>query len=217
MTQVKICGVRRVEDALVAAAAGADMLGFVFAPSRRRIVPEVARVIIEAVRHLYPEVHMVGVFVDERPAELERVIDICRLDLIQLGGREPDGTVAALRLPVIRTVHVYPEHTRSRLSERLERMRADVILLDTGKVGSRGGTGERFDWDLVPETDRPVMLAGGLTPENVREAVDRLHPWGVDVSSGVERNGEKDATLIRRFTRAVTCEQRGGSWRMSRC
>jgi len=204
VTAVKICGIRRLDDALVAAEVGADLLGFVFAPSRRRIDPDAARDIVVEVKR-QSMVKAVGVFVNESVDEMNRLARLCELDLVQLSGDEPDETVAALDVPAIQVLHVEPGETAVALGRRAKGSDAQLLLLDTARSGSYGGTGERFAWEVSLELcrQRPVLLAGGLNAGNVSEAIRTAHPWGVDVSSGVERDGWKDAGLIREFVRAA--------------
>jgi phosphoribosylanthranilate isomerase len=202
VTQVKICGLKRVEDALVAADAGADMLGFVFAPSRRRVKPERVREIVSEVRR-HSDAKMVGVFVNADPAEMNRIAQICGLDYIQLSGDEPDEIIGGLDTRAIQVVHVSREMASQTIVARISASLAELVLLDTAKAGAYGGTGQAFDWSLVPALDRPVLLAGGLHAGNVGEAVHTLRPWGVDVSSGVETAGEKDHAKIEDFILAA--------------
>jgi phosphoribosylanthranilate isomerase len=205
MMQVKICGLRRVEDALVAAAAGATMLGFVFAPSRRRIEQEEAREIIDRVRRMSSDesIAMIGVFVNASADEINRVARVCGLDFAQLSGEEPNVLVDALELPSIQVFHVQPDESSDGLRERVAATSAPLVMLDTARPGVYGGTGESFSWDLIPDLESPVLLAGGLTTDNVAEAIRVAKPWGVDVSSGVETNGEKDQLKIRQFIAAA--------------
>lgn len=202
MTRVKICGLKRVEDALVAAQAGADLLGFVFAPSRRQIDPELARTIIAEVR-ASSAVKMVGVFVNAEPEEMNRVASYCGLDYIQLHGDEPAETAMALDVPAIQAIRVGADMTAEELEERACASSAEFLLFDAAEPGVYGGTGKTFDWSRVPELDRPVLLAGGLHAGNVAAAIRVVRPWGVDVSSGVETNGEKDQGKIRDLVRLV--------------
>lgn len=206
MTAIKICGLKRVEDALVAVEAGADMLGFVFAPSKRRVQPETAREIVAEMRKRsnsgHAPVKMVGVFVNASPEEITRITRECLLDYVQLSGDEPDEVMAALEYPVIKAIRVGQRGFES-LRARINASPADVVLLDTAEAGSYGGTGRTFDWASVPALERPVMLAGGLHSGNVQSAIRALRPWGVDVSSGVETDGEKDQEKIRAFIAAV--------------
>lgn len=202
MTVVKICGIKRIEDARVAINHGADLLGFVFAPSSRRIAPDTAREIIAAIR---PDstVKAVGVFVNADPEEMNRVARSCGLDLVQLSGDEPDGVVATLDVPAIKAIHVRDDDGPESLRERVSASSAAVVLLDTARAGHYGGTGETFEWERLPALERPVLLAGGLHPDNVARAIQTVQPWGVDVSSGVETNGEKDHGKIGNFIRAA--------------
>ena len=202
MTQVKICGLRRVEDALVAAESGADYLGFVFyEKSRRALQPGAAREIIAAARQT-SAARMVGVFVNADPRTINDVARIAGLDYAQLSGDEPDELIATLDLPAIQVIHMRPDDDGDELAERIQGSAADLVLLDTPS-SEYGGTGRTFDWTRVPAIDRQFLLAGGLHQGNVADAVRRLQPWGVDVSSGVETAGEKDPTRIRTFISAV--------------
>jgi phosphoribosylanthranilate isomerase len=210
MTQVKICGVKRTEDALAAADAGATMLGFVFAPSRRRIEPEQAAAIIAKVRRRV-NVRTAGIFVNEDPEEMNRLADLCDLDYLQLSGDEAPETGEALRRPAIKAVHVKGGETRESVDARVRRVSAPIVLLDTAAAGAYGGTGETFDWAAIPALDRPVLLAGGLHAGNVAEAIRIVRPWGVDVSSGVETNGEKDQAKIREFVKRALKEGPGAT------
>jgi len=206
MTQVKICGLKRTDDALVAADAGAAMLGFVFAPSRRRVEPEQAAAIIAAVRQT-ATVRTVGIFVNESPEEMNRLAELCDLDYLQLSGDEPPDVVSALSRPAIKVVHVGSAETAASLTERASRATAEMLLLDTARAGSFGGTGESFDWQAIPALDRRVLLAGGLHAGNIAGAIRAVRPWGVDVSSGVETDGAKDQAKIREFVlRALRVE-----------
>ncbi|GEM_PF-56396 len=194
---VKICGIRRPADAVVAAESGADFLGLMFwEGSRRRVTEDQARAILDAVRG---RVKVVGVFVNEAPAEMNRLARDLGLDYVQLSGDEPDTIVSVLDVPAIQVIHVRGPVA----AERIDGCPADLVMLDAGRRGSYGGTGQAFDWSLAPAVERRVFLAGGLHAGNVGEAVARVRPWGVDVSSGVEMAGEKDPALIREFIRVV--------------
>jgi phosphoribosylanthranilate isomerase len=207
MVQVKICGLRRVEDALVAADAGAAMLGFVFAPSRRRIEPEEAKGIIAEVKRRSADVAAVGVFVNATVDEMNRTAQLCGLDYAQLSGDESNKVIGALDVPAIKVLHVAPNESTDRLRERAGSVSARLLMLDAARVGSYGGTGETFPWNLVPQLTRPFLLAGGLQADNVGGAIRAVRPWGVDVSSGVEANGEKDQEKIRNFITAVLASE----------
>lgn len=207
MTRIKICGLRTVEHALVAAEAGATMLGFMFAPSRRQVTPEAAAAMIQAVRaaqHI-PHVECVGLFVNEQPARIVSIVAQCGLDAVQLSGDEPSSMLDALplNLPVLKAVRLQgaPEE-----QGWLESTHPHVrLLVDAHVPGSYGGTGTLADWEraAVLARQRPLVLAGGLTPDNVATAVAQVRPWGVDVSSGVETDGVKDCAKIRAFIAAA--------------
>jgi phosphoribosylanthranilate isomerase len=200
-TRVKICGITRVEDGLAAARAGADAIGLVFAErSPRRVSPEQARTIAAA---LPPFVTTVALFVNASPDEVEAVIAQVRPDCLQFHGEEPPDYCAAFGLPWLKAVRVRPGVDLLQFSTRYAAARG--LLLDAYSPAAHGGTGERFDWGLIPaDLPRPVVLAGGLTPANVGEAVRFAKPWAVDVSSGVEAApGIKDAAKIAAFVKEV--------------
>lgn len=205
MTTVKICGVRTVEHAHVAARGGASMIGLVFAPSRRQVDPERACEISRAARD-HRGMKTVGVFVNEAVERINRLVREVGLDLVQLAGDEPDDDIFRLDAPVIRTVHIHPGTDSAALAVRIGAIPAELVLLDTGRAGAYGGTGAPFDWDALPPIDRPFLLAGGLTPDNVHRAIATVHPWGVDVSGGVETDGVKDPSKIEAFLAAARRE-----------
>lgn len=192
---VKICGITSEEDALLAVAMDADAVGFVFAPSTRQIATGVAR---DIARRLPPEVLTVGVFRDEAPQRVVDIVNAAGLRAAQLHGRETVEHTKWIhaRVPVL--IKAFPAGDPA--LERADDFEADAILVDSHAPGS----GEVFDWSLAEGAPigRRVILAGGLTPDNVAEAIDRVSPWGVDVSSGVESSpGRKDARLVRDFIR----------------
>ncbi len=199
---VKICGLRDEGAALAAAAAGADLLGFVFAPSRRRITPERARAIIAAVRERYPRdrVKMVGVFVDECPLLVDNVAAFCGLDYAQLSGPAGAGYLRRLATPAIVALPATADLSPDDLATYPQ---AALFLLDAYAPSARGGTGKVCDWQAAGRAARlyPLLLAGGLHPDNVAAAIAAVRPWGVDVSSGVETNGHKDPAKITAFVR----------------
>jgi phosphoribosylanthranilate isomerase len=197
MTRVKICGIRTASAAAAAAEAGADAVGFVFyPPSPRSVRPEEAA---RLSRLLPPFVLRVGVFVNAPVEVVREVADHVGLDLVQLHGDEPPEVCARMPRRVIKAVRVDgPEALR-----RLRDYPGCAVLLDTHVRGRYGGTGQRFDWSLARHLDRPVILSGGLTPDNVRDAIRQARPYAVDVSSGVETDGHKDPRKIAAFVRAV--------------
>jgi phosphoribosylanthranilate isomerase len=200
-TRIKICGITRVEDALAACAAGADALGFVFhPPSPRHVAPDTARQIVAA---LPPFVCAVGLFVDREADEIERTLEDVPLDMLQFHGDEAPEACARFGRPYLKAVRMRPEVDLLEYARRFGDARG--LLLDAFVSGAHGGTGTRFDWRLVPANlPMPIVLSGGLTPENVGEAVQALRPWAVDVSSGVEADkGIKDAQRMRDFIAGV--------------
>ena len=195
--RVKICGITRLEDLHVACEAGADAVGFVFyEKSPRHVSVETAAALVRA---LPPFVQSVGLFVDAEPATIETVLKSVPLDLLQFHGDETPAACARHGRPWIKAVRVNPQTDLLKCAADFEAARG--LLLDAFVPGLPGGTGERFDWTLIPQAlPIPVILSGGLTVDNVAEAVRRVRPWAVDVSSGVEASKEiKDALKVARF------------------
>ncbi len=194
--RLKLCGVTRLEDALVAADLGFDAVGFNFVEgSPRRLSAEQARTIGAA---LPPFVIRVGVFADERPAVMEATARLAGLHCLQLHGEEAPEICAALALPWYKAHRVRPDF----LLEEVARYHAGTFLLDGHDSGMRGGTGRTFDWSVARRAAAygRVIVAGGLTPENVGEAIASARPYAVDVSSGVESSpGRKDPGRLRAF------------------
>ena len=197
----KICGITRIEDALAAAEAGADAIGFVFyAKSPRAVDARQAREIIKA---LPPFVTTVGLFVNASRCELNEILEVVPLDLLQFHGDETPEDCDGYHRPWIKALRVRPGDDLQAACQQYHK--ASGILLDTYVAGVPGGTGEAFDWSLVPERlSKPVILAGGLSPDNVGQAIAQVRPYAVDVSGGVEQaKGIKDAAKIEAFLRAV--------------
>ena len=197
MTKIKLCGMTRLCDIETANTLLPEFIGFVFAEkSRRYIHPEAAGALRRA---LDPSVCTVGVFVREKPETVALLLNEGIIDLAQLHGGEDDSYIAGLRMrtdkPLIQAFRV---DTAADL-ERAYKSRAEYILLDHGA----GGTGSSFNWKLLEGFDRPYFLAGGLGVDNVREAVTMLHPFAVDVSSGIETDGLKDRKKMQAFVAAV--------------
>ena len=212
MTFVKICGLRTIEHALAAADAGADMLGLVFAASRRQISPEQAALIAEAVRarpHTQ-QVSIVGLFVNQAPEHMLEIAGECGLDAIQLSGDETSEIVEKLpSITLLKAIRLDGE-PREAGWLNIDHAPSVRLLIDALVPGSYGGAGVLADWGRAAELARRrlIMLAGGLTPENVDAAIRQVQPWGVDVSSGVETNGVKDIVKIRAFVAAArACDQ----------
>ena len=195
--RVKICGITSLQDAILAVEAGADALGFIFfARSPRCITPDAAA---EIIRQLPPFISRVGVFVDEPIGQVNETALRAGLDAVQLHGAE---SAEECERAVVRAVKAFRVKDRNSLAE-IRKYRTAAYLLDSYVAGQLGGTGERFNWDLAIEAKhvgRPVILAGGLTPENVADAAAKVRPYAVDVSSGVESSpGKKDASKVREF------------------
>ena len=201
--KVKICGIRRPQDLKAAVTAGADALGFVFAPgSSRRLAVEEARVLVAQVPAF---VSRVGLFMDQTRNEVEQVLQRVPLNLLQFHGREEAGFCRQFGLPYVKAVAMGSDAA----PEQAERDFADAaaLLLDSHRAGSVGGTGQTFDWSGIPSMKLPLVLAGGLTPENVRRAVQQVQPWAVDVASGVEdAPGEKNVEKMQTFIREAKGE-----------
>jgi len=201
---VKICGITSPADAQMVAEAGANAIGLMFFPGSKRFV-NIPRA-VEIVRDLPPELARVGVFVDASADEISRAIGECGLNILQFHGQEPPEYCRQFGVMSMKAFRLRDESDIQRLSE----YSTDAWLLDSYVPGEAGGTGARFNWDWAvkaKEFKRPFFLAGGLTPENVGEAVATVRPYGVDVSTGVESSpGKKDREKVRRFVDAVRRE-----------
>ena len=206
MLKVKICGITNIDDALLAAELGADAIGFIFAPSPRRISPDTARDIIENIPAF---VKSVGVFVNEDPEVISNIVKTCGIDMVQLHGDESPElcyqfmprTIKALRIkdyPYMNVINAYKGKVRA-------------LLLDAYSEKSAGGTGKSFNWAIalkIKESGIPVILAGGLGPENIQSAITTVKPYGVDVNSGIEeRPGKKSHDLMRELFRKINKRQ----------
>ena len=202
MIKVKICGITTLEDALFSIEHGADALGFVFAKSPRQISPAQAEKII---RKLPPFIERVGVFVDEIPHHMQKLARELGLTAVQLHGREIPEFCAHLHpLTVIKSINVNNKNDINIISAYNS---VHAILLDSFVAGKNGGSGKTFDWSLAKlavKFDKPIILSGGLTAKNVKEAIKKVNPYGVDVSSGVEsKPGKKDKKKIAEFLKAA--------------
>lgn len=202
--KVKICGITNEADAVHAVAAGADALGFVlYRHSPRYIEPTIARRIIAG---LPPFVLTVGVFVNEEVATVRRLMDECGLSLAQLHGDEPASYCQSLGRPALKALRLKDRGSFLSLAEFQGRANVRGFVIDAFSEQAYGGTGRTADWTLAAEAARaaPVLLAGGLTPLNVAEAIERVRPYGVDVSSGVEAQpGKKDPAKVKAFIEAA--------------
>jgi len=195
--RVKICGITRLQDALLAVHCGADALGFVFYEKSPRHVSAAQAAVLCAA--LPPFVTTVGLFVDAAPGVVESVLALAPLDLLQFHGDEPAEYCSSFGKPYIKAVRVTRDTDLLKCAADYASARG--LLLDAYVPGVPGGTGEAFDWNLIPpDLPKPVILSGGLTPANVADAVRQVCPWAVDVSSGVEAaKGIKDPQLIAQF------------------
>ncbi len=201
MVRVKICGITNIEDALLAVEYGADAVGFIFAESPRKVSPQAAASIC---RELPPFVSKVGVFVDELRSVVHDISEMCGLDTVQLHGDESPEYVSGLRTTVIKSVRVKDEKSLKGLSS----YHVAAYLLDTYDECIKGGTGQTFDWSLAVAVKKYglIILSGGLTPENVRQAVNTVEPYAVDASSGIEKSpGQKDDKKMKEFIRQAKC------------
>jgi phosphoribosylanthranilate isomerase len=202
MTKIKICGIKTVTDALAAIDAGADYLGFNFYPKSVRFIEKSACAEITSVlKREHPHIKLVGVFVNSSVDEMLDILNICSLDLAQLHGDETVGMLSALDGKGFKAFRGIPESV-----DGFARSVSPAFLVDASVKGVYGGSGVTTDWNGAAELAKkyPLLLAGGLTPENVAEAVSRVKPWGVDVASGVESApGEKDPSRMKAFVQAV--------------
>jgi phosphoribosylanthranilate isomerase len=203
--RVKICGITRPQDALAAANAGTDAIGLIFyEKSPRYVTIDSARLIVKTIP---PFVTIVGLFVDAMKDEINTVLDNIPLDILQFHGDESDEQCQQYSRPYIKAVRMREQIKLDDVADQYSG--ASALLLDTYVKDARGGTGIVFDWLMIPpERNKPIILAGGLTPENVREAITQVKPYGVDVSGGVETGkGIKDAGKIAAFMKEVTDAQ----------
>ena len=200
-TRIKFCGMTRAEDVRLAVELGVDYIGLVFAPrSPRKLLLGQARML----RELVPEeIAVVALVMDNTRADIEAMIDNVRPDLLQFHGGETDGDASQFGMPFLKAIAMGSEDEDA-LQRAAEFPNAHGYLLDGHGRGEQGGSGQRFDWKRVPRLDRPVLLAGGLTSENVATAIRTARPWGLDVSSGIESApGIKQADRMRMFVEAA--------------
>jgi len=211
MTAIKICGIKNEEHALAAAEAGADFIGLVFANSPRQVTPALAEKIVSILKKNKARVKAVGVFVNMPAPTVRKIADTCGLDWSQMSGDEPWEYCLELSHPVIKVIRVSRNNRAESVNQHLE-IGAQILagqkhmfMLDASDGEKYGGTGLTFDWNLArPIAEKfPVIIAGGLNPENVGRAIKLIKPWGVDVSTGVETKGAKDMKKIIRFIEAV--------------
>jgi len=204
---VKICGLKILEIALAALEAGADMLGFNFFPSSARYIePEDCAELVASLKSQVTSFKAVGVFVNENPQHIREIMELCGLDLAQLAGDESPNDLAALDGRAFKAVRPRSLVEADDLLRQFGRAQAPALLVDAHVKGAFGGTGETGDWAIAQHlaSQVPILLAGGLNPENVTAAIQAVNPWGVDVASGVETGpGIKDPAKISAFISAV--------------
>jgi phosphoribosylanthranilate isomerase len=206
--KVKLCGIMENQHALAVAETGADFIGMVFAPSRRRVTPNKGREISQALMALPSRPSIVGVFVNAPQDEVHKIAQFCHLDYVQLNGDEPVEYMNEIEKPIIKAIHLSGQPIAEILAEMEQgyKVRDDIVyLLDSYASGMFGGTGKTSDWDIAAEVAGkfPIILAGGLSPQNVGEAIKRVRPWGVDISSGIETSGVKDIMKMKSFIKVV--------------
>jgi phosphoribosylanthranilate isomerase len=206
MTQIKICGITNIQDATVAVEAGADMLGFIFVPNTPRFIePEHASEIVAAIRNSKFEIRFVGVFVNDSTETVRSAMQIAQLDYAQLHGDESVDTVCALSPHIYKSLRprdATQAHAQIEMYRDAVEFNTPAFLVDAYDAKQYGGTGKRADWDIARDLAQsfPILLAGGLNAENVADAIRVVQPWGVDVSSGVERApGLKDHARVKEF------------------
>ncbi len=199
MTRVKFCGFTEENDVDQAVALGVDALGFVFyEPSSRYVTPEHAANLTRSVPAF---VTRVGLFVNEQADSIKRIFETARLNLIQYHGEETPEFCDTVGLPYIKAFRVQQGMDLQAEMDRYPN--ASGFLLDAYVKGQPGGTGERFDWGLIPQSHAPIILAGGLTPDNAKDAIEQVAPWALDVSGGIEtKPGRKDPDKMARFMEA---------------
>jgi phosphoribosylanthranilate isomerase len=202
MTKIKVCGITNAEDALFALSLGVDALGFIFAESKRRITAVNARKIIDI---LPQSILKVGVFVNEEAKRVREILEFCYLDALQFHGNESPKYILKFRETKIKSFSMEDKDSL----DDIAKYKADAYLLDTYSPKEYGGTGKTFNWDLAVKAKKfgPIILAGGLNPDNIEEAIKKVKPCAVDVSSGVESYpGKKDKKKLEELVKKVRGE-----------
>lgn len=204
-TRVKICGITRAVDALAVVASGADAIGLVFyEPSPRAVTIKMAKEIVKAVPAF---VTVVALFVDPTAKQVRETLEEVRIDLLQFHGDEESDFCGQFQRPYIKAIRV--RQTSDVVASSVRFPDAVGLLLDSYKPGVPGGTGETFNWSLIPNSDKTIILAGGLVPENIALAIEQVQPFAVDVSGGVEASkGIKDHGKINEFIKEVNRRDR---------
>jgi phosphoribosylanthranilate isomerase len=209
MTLVKICGLASVEDAIQVSRLDVQIIGLVFAPSRRQVSLELAEEISTAIKSVEHPPAITGVFVNENPRVVNETVRQCKLDIVQLSGDESSDYCSQISAPVIKVIHITADVRSQDIIERVKGVphtsQPAIYLLDSKADGKYGGTGRSFSRDIAKELSAslPVIIAGGLDPQKVAGLIKHARPVGVDVSSGVETDGLKDISKIQAFIKAV--------------
>jgi len=202
MIKIKICGITNKEDALWAVNLKVDALGFIFADSPRRVKPEIVQGIIEL---LPPFISSVGIFVNEDRKKVEEITESCGLTTLQFHGEESPSYCEGFKQKIVKALRIENKDILEKAVQYKDKV--DAYLLDTYSPSKYGGTGKTFDWCIAKEIKEfglPIILSGGLNPENIREAISEVEPYGIDVSSGVEeRPGKKNMEKLINFVRIV--------------
>jgi phosphoribosylanthranilate isomerase len=198
-TRLKICGITNKEDAIMISNLGADAIGFVFAKSKRKVTPERAKEIIEI---LPPFITTVGIFMDTTLNEVNEISEFTSIDVIQLHGNETPQYCNKVKKKVIKGIAITATDTRETLLSKMKNYSVSAFILDPGR-----GSGKAFDWNIAKGIEENIIIAGGLTPDNVKQVISDLHPYGVDVSTGVEKAyGKKDRKKVEKFIKeALSC------------
>jgi phosphoribosylanthranilate isomerase len=192
--KLKICGITSEKDAIMVSKLGADAIGFVFAESKRKITPEKAKEIIEK---LPPFITTVGIFMNAEIDEVNKIAEYAALDAVQLHGNESPEYCNKMNRKVVKGILITKNDSKESILKKMENYSVAAYILDPGT-----GSGETFDWDIAYGIEKPIIIAGGLSPENVKDVIKKLHPYGVDVSSGVEKEyGKKDREKVQKFIR----------------
>jgi phosphoribosylanthranilate isomerase len=194
--RVKICGITSKEDAIMISNLGADAIGFVFAKSKRKTTPRRAKEIIEI---LPPFITTVGIFMDTALEDVNEISEYTSLDAVQLHGNEPPQYCDKVKRKIIKSILVTANDTKESLLAKMKNYSVSAFILDPGR-----GSGQVFDWKIAKGIEKPLIIAGGLTPDNVKKVISNLHPYGVDVSTGVEKDyGKKDIEKVKKFITEV--------------
>jgi phosphoribosylanthranilate isomerase len=212
--KIKICGLKTIRDSFTACEAGADMLGFNFyEPSPRYVSIESCKKIVADVRRLYPQIICVGIFVNEDPLRIKSIMAEADLDLAQLSGNELPSSIDQLGSFAFKAVHPKSlQESKKFINSLPRRQTPPAFLIDTHQKGAYGGTGKTANWRIAADIAKeyPILLAGGLNPDNIAAAIKEVNPWGVDVASGVEINrGIKDRKKIEKFIQVAHAANTG--------